>query len=432
MDDMKAYLRDTIMKLKEELIELTAKAVQINSITPTYPGISYTEAIGGESRVNGLYKEYMESFGLVTDSWEAEEKRANLAGTYKGTGNGKSLLFNGHVDVVPPGPLEKWTEASPWSGLIRDNKIWGRGSCDMKGGNSAVLVALKALHTLGYKPKGDIHALFVVGEEMMNTQAGTLSAIDRGYSADGGIVVEPSSPPYRLGLAPASPGALYMICTIPGKAGHASMRHQMIRPGGNGEVTGVSSIDKAFIIYQGLRLLEEEWGQTKSHPLYPKPGHFTIHPGVISGGNDGAFIISEESRIEYAIWYPPHEAKDKIIDEIEAQVNRFADTDPWLRKNPPKINWLIWWPPYDVPPESPICRTIAGAYENSFNEKIKYYGFSGNNDAAFLNQAGIPTVTIGPGDLTRAHKANEHVCIDELIDASILYARTIIDWCGSV
>jgi len=419
-----------VENLKDELIKLVVDTVRIPSINPTYPGIVREEVLGGESKVCEYLKPVMESIGLETDLWEEEKGRANLVGTYKGTGGGRSLIFNGHVDVVPPGPEDNWTMAGPWSGKIADGKIWGRGSCDMKGGNAAAIIALKALLKAGYKPKGDIFLENVVGEEMMNTEAGTGATIKRGYKADAAIVVEPSGPPYRLGIIPASPGVFYMVCTIKGKAVHASMRDELIRPGGGGANVGVSSIDKAFIIYEGLKKLEEEWGQTKSHPMFTRPGHFTLHPGVITGGPSGAFVISEESQIAYSIWHSPYDSEEEVKKEVEDQIFRFAQTDPWLRDNPPKVEWLLWWPPYDVPADAPICKAVATAYEGVFNQAPQYYGFAAVDDAAFLNRAGIPAITIGPGNLQVAHAPNEYVEISELIDAAKIYALTIAEWCG--
>ena len=427
---VKKEVLEKVDGLKDELIQLVVDTVKIPSINPTYPGQVYEETLGGETRVAQFLKPVMESIGLKTDIWEQEKGRSNLVGVCKGIGGGNSLIFNGHTDVVPPDPLEEWTEAEPWSGKITDGKIWGRGSCDMKGGNAAAIIALKAVLNAGYRPKGDVIIEDVVGEEMMNTEAGTGATVERGYKADGAIVVEPSGPPYRLGIIPASPGVFYMIVTIKGKAVHASMRDELIRPGGLGSKVGVSSIDKAMIIYEGLKRLEEEWGQTKSHPMFTRPGHFTLHPGVITGGPSGAFVISDESRIEYAIWHTPQDAEDQVKEEVEAQIHRFAQTDPWLQENPPKIEWLLWWPPYDVPADAPICKSVASSYEEALGHAPKYYGFAAVDDAAFLNRAGIPAITIGPGSLTVAHAPNEYVEIAELMDSARIYALSIVNWCG--
>jgi len=416
--------------LKDDLLNLVIETVKIRSINPTYTGVSYEEELGGETRVNEYVKPVMEKIGLTTDLFEQEKGRANLVGTLKGSGGGKSLIFNGHVDVVPPGPDDQWTVAGPWSGEIVGDRIYGRGSCDMKGGNAAAIMALRAIREAGITLKGDVTIESVVGEEMMNTEAGTGAVIDRGYKADAAVVVEPSGPPYRLGIIPASPGVFYMVCTIRGKAVHASMRDELVRAGGGGAAIGVSSIDKAMIIYEGLRQLEEQWGQTKSHPMFTRPGHFTLHPGVVTGGPNGAFVISEESTLHYAIWHSPYDTPEQVKKEVEDQIARFAATDPWLRENPPTVQWPLWWPPYDVDPESPLCRTLASCVEETLGEPAKFYGFAAVDDAAFLNRAGIPAVSIGPGSLTVAHAPNEHVEIRELLDCARIYALTMLEWCG--
>lgn len=427
---VKADVLKQVDALQDELVRLVSDTVKIPSVNPTYPGEVYEKTLGGETKVNEFLKPVMEGLGLKTDLWDVEKGRHNLVGVLKGTGGGKSLIFNGHVDVVPPGPESEWTHGGPWSGKVEDGKVWGRGACDMKGGNAAAIMALKAVLNAGYKPKGDVIIETVVGEEMMNTEAGTGATLERGYKADGAIVVEPSGPPYRLGIIPASPGVFYMVCTVKGKAVHASMRDELVRAGGLGSKVGVSSIDKAMIIYDGLRKLEEEWGQTKSHPMFTRPGHFTLHPGVITGGPSGAFVISDESRIEYAIWHAPQDDEAQVRKEVEAQIQRFAQTDPWLRENPPKVEWLLWWPPYDVPADAPICQAVHQAYEAALGEAPKYYGFAAVDDAAFLNRGGVPAVSIGPGSLTVAHAPNEHVEITELMDSAKIYALSIVEWCG--
>lgn len=419
-----------VEELREELVELVSDMVQIPSITPNYGAdIVREEVLGDETRVNEFLKPVMESIGLETDLWESEKGRANLVGVYKRSGGGKSLIFNGHVDVVPPGPEDLWTEAGPWSGKVADGKIYGRGACDMKGGNGAAIMALKALLKAGYKPRGDVIIESVVGEEMMD-EAGTRAVIKRGYRADGGIVVEPSAPPYRLGIATASPGVMVAKITIKGKAAHTCMRDELVRAGGGGAKVAVSAMDKGFVIYQGLLKLEEEWGQTKSHPVFTRPGHFTLCPTTFHSGV-GIASIPEECVMQYVVWHAPQETAEQVKAEVEAHIDRFAQTDPWLRENPPEVDWgTFWWQPYDVPIDAPICKAVATAYEAAMDEPARFYGFAAVDDAAFLNQAGIPTVSIGPGHLRNAHSANEYVEVEELVDAAKVYALSIAEWCG--
>lgn len=418
--------------LREDLVNLVCDLVRIPSVNLILAGPEAETARGGESAVNRYMEKFMKSMGLSTDLWEEEPGRANLVGLCRGSGKGRSLIFNGHVDVVPPGDLSAWTACGPWDGLVREGKIWGRGTSDMKGGNAAAVIALKAILQAGFRPLGDVILEEVVGEEMMEHTIGTTAAVKRGYTADSAIVVEPSEPPYRLGIIPACCNVGYMVCTVPGKATHACLRDEVIRPGGSGAEAGVSSIDKAILIYQGLRQLEEEWGQSKRHPLYTKPGHFTINPGVITGGPAGAFSISAESRLEYSIWAPPQEKEEEIKGEIETHMARICALDPWLRENPPVIQWPAFWPSYNVSPEMPICRTAAEGYRMAINKEPRFYGFVGSNDASFLNLAGIPAITWGPGNLRVAHAPNEYVEIDDLVDAAKAYAMTIAEWCGVV
>ena len=429
-DRIKKKVLSAVDNLRDDLIKLVCETVRIPSVTPGYPGPQYDSSDGGETKVAKYLKPVLEEIGLETDMWEQEKDRANIVGTLKGSGNGRSLIFNGHIDVVPSGSPELWTAAEPWSGKVADGKIWGRGSCDMKGGNAAAIIGLKALLNAGYRPKGDVILEYVVGEELMHTAAGTGAVLERGYRADAAIVAEPTGSPYRLAIAPTATGMLLMRVTVKGKAVHSSMRSELVRAGGAGAKVGVNSIDKVMIIYQALNQLEDQWGQTKSHPMYTRPGHFTIHPGVITGGPVGAFLISDESKIEYYITCAPQDTPEQVKEEVEAQIDRFAKTDPWLRENPPKVEWLAWWPPYDVSAEAPICKAVAAAYEAALEESAKYYGFAAVDDAAFLNRAGIPAISIGPGSLAVAHAPNEYVEIAELVDAAKIYALSIIEWCG--
>jgi acetylornithine deacetylase len=424
----------TVDSLKDELVQLVCDTVRIPSCTsvPVDLGSSDTSfEISGETRVNHAIKPVMESCGLETDLWEVEKGRANLVGIWRGKGRGHALLLNGHVDVVPPGPSEKWTVAGPWSGEIIDGKIYGRGSTDMKGGVASAVFAMKALLKAGYRPKGNVFIQSVVGEETMETSAGTGAALQRGYGADAAIVCETSSPPQRFSINIASPGLALMQVKVKGKAAHISMRNELIRPGGLGAAVGVSAIDKTFLIYQALLKLEEEWGQTKRHPAFTRTGQFVLYPEVIQGGDMIAASIPEECYMIYIIWHPPQDTAEGVGEEIKAYIARFAQTDPWLRENPPEVYVPFYsWPPFETSPEEPICKAAAAASEALFNRPAVLYGCGYTSDASFIRQAGIPTIVVGPGTPRVAHGFNEYVEIQDLLDAAKLYALTIVEWCG--
>lgn len=430
-ENVRQTITNTVDNLRDELVSLVSDIVQIPSVNPTIEGVGYDDTVGGETAVCQHLKTIMEDFGLKTDLWEEKPGRANVVGVIEGTGGGRSLILNGHVDTVAPGPEELWTVAGAYSGEVLNGRIYGRGATDMKGPDAAALIALKAALQSGYRPAGDVILQFVSGEEMMNQDVGTTMAVKRGYSADAAIVVEPSSPPYRMGILTASPGVTIMRVVVEGKPAHTCMRDEIVRAGGRGSAIAVSAVDKAMLVYQALLKLEEEWGQTKSHPAFTRPGHFTLCPTTFAGGLGGIAFIPEECYIEYVVWHAPQDSLGEVKEEIESQIQRFAATDPWLCEHPPRVEWWdYWWPPYDVPKDAPICQAAAAGYEAALGEPARFYGFAAVDDATFLNQLGIPAITMGPSTVELAHTANEYVEIQDLVDAAKVYALTIVEWCS--
>jgi len=425
-------VKERILKAVEdgfaELVQTCRGAVRINSVNPSLQ--EYTpDAAGGETKVSRYLAAYMQSAGMETDVFAAVDERHNAVGRLKGCGGGKSLLFNGHIDVVGPGDESEWKIAKPFSGDIVDGKLYGRGATDMKCGVVCAIAAVKALSQAAVRLKGDVLVEAVCGEESMETPAGTGACIARGYYADAGICMEASAPPYPLAVLPASPGALTFEIHIKGKAGHTCMRHEICRAGGKGVAFGASALDKAVYIYEGLRRLEDEWGFTKAHPVFTRPGHFTLNPGTFTAG-PSPFAIPDRACLTYTAWYAPQENKEDVQREIMDYVAKLCAIDPWLREHPPEYNWFICWPPYDVPADAPICQAIYTAFRQALGRSAPVYGFAAVADAAFLNEAGIPTVIMGPGDLVAAHGADEYVSISELKEAVQVYALTIAAWCG--
>jgi acetylornithine deacetylase len=423
--------------LQGELVDALSQVVQIESVNPKYPGQVYDDVVGGEGEVSKFVAGIYGSIGCEVDLFAIEPGRENAVGVLKGAGGGRSLIYNGHVDVVPPGDPANWTSGSPFSGRIDADRVWGRGSTDMKSGILAQAFAARALVEAGVRLAGDLILEAVVGEEVMDHECGVTATVKRGYTADAGVVSEPSSPPAPLAIVPVSPGLLWFSVTVPGKASHAAMRANTFRAGGLGASVAVNAIDKGVDIYLAIRRLEDEWGQSKRHPLFP-PGHFTIHPGVVTGGPKGVlvpFFISEFMTIEYCCWYHPDDDPEDVKREIETHVERAAQLDPWLREHPPVVEWKLDWPPFSVDPGDPICRAIGDAHElaavgTRFAGRPETHGFAAVEDVSFLNLGGVTAVSYGPGDLRVAHADDEYVLIDELVTATKTYAMLALGWCG--
>jgi acetylornithine deacetylase len=358
-------------------------------------------------------------------------------GVVKGTGGGKSLIFNGHIDTVPPGDAQDWDQADPYSGQISDGKLYGLGACDMKGGIVAQWAAVKALVDCDIGLKGDLILESVVGEETMDHTAGTSATIKRGYRADGAIVSEPTGGSGGFGISPASPGLLFMKVTCPGVATHPGARFEFVRAGGAGSEAGVNAIEKGAILLSALQNLETQWGFSKRHELFPA-GFFTLHPGVIIGGPPGPlvpYIVSTYCRIEYIIWYPPQENVAEVKSEIAEYINKTAALDPWLAKNPPTIDWVNHWPPFELQTDHPLTNTCLKCHSEALTGKPGYdtaaalRGFFAVCDATWFVQNGIPAIVYGPGSGMIAHRCNEYVSIEELVLAAKTYALMALTWC---
>lgn len=423
--------------LQGELLETLSEAVQIESVNPKYPGQDYDRVVGGEGEVSKLMGGLYRGLGAEVDLFAVEPGRENAVGVIRGAGGGRSLIYNGHVDVVPIGDPANWTSGHPFSGKIDADRVWGRGATDMKSGIVAQAFAARALAECGVRLQGDLTLESVVGEEVMDHECGVTATVKRGYTADAAVVSEPSSPPAPLAIVPASPGLLWFSVTVTGKATHAAMRAQTFRAGGLGPAVGVNAIDKGVDVFQAIRRLEDEWGQTKRHPLFP-PGHFTIHPGVVNGGPRSVlvpFFVSDFTTIEYCVWYHPDEDPEDVKREIEEHVHRYAQTDSWLREHLPVIEWKLTWPAFSVDPDHPICRAVGDAHElaaagTRFAGRPETHGFAAVEDVSFLNLGGVTAISYGPGDLRVAHADDEYVLIDELMTACKTYAVLAMEWCG--
>jgi acetylornithine deacetylase/succinyl-diaminopimelate desuccinylase family protein len=423
-------------ELRPDLVDAISRAVQIASVNPKYPGQVYEDVVGGEGEVSKFMANIYRELTSDVDVWAVEPGRENAVARIPGAGGGKSLIYNGHVDVVPVGDASNWMSGDPFSGRVDEARIWGRGSTDMKSGILAQAFAAQALQDCDIRLAGDLILESVVGEEVMDHECGVTATVKRGYKADAAVVSEPSAPPAPLAVVPVTPGLHWFSVTVPGKASHASMRGQTFRAGGGGASVGVNAIDKGFLIFQALRALEDEWGLTKQHPLFP-PGHFTIHPGVVTGGPHGVlvpFVLSEFMTIEYCVWYHPDDDPNEVKFQIEERIFAAAATDVWLRDHPPVIEWKLNWPA-----NNPDAEAITDAVSDAHcvaAEGTPYAGmpvragFAAVEDATFLTLGGTPAISYGPGDLRVAHADDEYVLIEEVMCAAKTFAVLATHWCG--
>ncbi|HEY7938176.1 MAG TPA: M20/M25/M40 family metallo-hydrolase [Candidatus Limnocylindrales bacterium] len=424
--------------------------IRVPSVDPSYPGVDYADHLGGEARANQLLARSYEAAGCRIEWVEVAAQRPNLVGRVRGTdpAHGRSLILNGHVDVVPPGRPEDWTGGDPWSGRVADGRVWGRGASDQKAALVCAAVAARALRDAGVLLAGDLTLESVVGEEVGEHDLGTAGVIEAGFRADAAIVTEPTTPiaadpmhpPASFLVAPVSAGLLWLTIEVSGRRGHNNLRPELIRAGGVGELAGVNAVEKGAYLLAALQNLEQQWGQRYVHPLF-KPGHFSLHPGVMTGGPHGAlvpFFISEFCRIEYSILYPPDVDADVIKAEITSFVRRAESLDPWLAAHPAELTWRFDWPPSVLAQDHPFVASVAASRRAALGEPVhvgpdidpRIRAFDAVDDAMLFNRAGIPALTCGPGSIQFAHAIDESVAVADVIAAIKVYAFAAIDWCG--
>lgn len=424
--------------LREEMIATLGDAIAVRSVNPTYPDQDFDDLVGGETEVAQLLAGVYREAGAETELFGEVPGRDNVVGVVHGEGDGRSLIFNGHVDVVPAGDADAWTH-DPFAGFRDETHVWGRGSVDMKAGLVAQAFAARALREAGVRLGGDLILQGVVGEENLEHHLGTSAVLARGYTADGAIIAEPTGALAPLSVMPATPGVLILRITVTGRTGHASARSLMRaqRRAGAEDPIAASAVDGALAIHDALRRLETEWERTRVDPLF-EPGQFTIGLDVIDGGaraGRNVAFIPDETTLDYAIFYTPAAGIADVQAEVAAVVARVADADPWLRRHPPVLDWPMHYPGGRTDGDDPFCRVVVAAREDAA-AGTAYAGapdvrpFPSATDLTWFTAAGIPAVGLGPGALAMAHAVDERCAIDEVVCAAKTYALTALRWCG--
>ncbi|HEY5784548.1 MAG TPA: ArgE/DapE family deacylase [Microlunatus sp.] len=386
-----------------------------------------------ENEIQHVLAHRLAELGLEVDSWEiplaetlaaedfpgVEVERREGWGTVgrlsgRGDGNGRSLMLNAHVDVVPPGDLGTWGEAGPFGAAIRGGDVHGRGTCDMKAGLVASLWVLRACTALGIPLSGDLLLGTVIGEE--DGGLGTYALLQRGWRADACVIPEPTS----LDLAPATSGALTFRLAVTGQAAHASRR-----------LSGVSAIEKFLPVFAALRRLEASRNELK-HPLMtrwelPLP----IELGMIRSGEWASSVpdvLTAEGRLGVAIGEDPGAARRALAEAVD----EVCAADPWLRAHPVSVEW--WggqFAPGLTDVDADILDVVRRAHGVVSERPQDTWGTPYGSDLRLMtNLGGIPTVHYGPGDAALAHGPYESVPVTELFTATRALALVTMEHCG--
>lgn len=385
---------------------------------------------GKEGSVQKLVAGKLGQLGLAVDLWELDGEKLkqheyfnsprctfvgspNVVGVWKGSGGGRSLLLNGHVDVVPAGDPEQW-QASPFSGLVRDGKMYGRGSTDMKGGNLASIYAVECLRNIGVKLKGDVIIHSVVEEE--SGGAGTLAALLRGYTADAAIIPEPT----HMRIFPKQQGSMWFRIFIKGRSAHGGTRYE-----------GVSAIEKSMLVIQAIQDLERQRNERICDPLYRKtPIPVPINIGVIGGG-DWPSSVPDQVKIEGRMGVAPEETMKAAQVEMQEALVALGAKDPWFVQCPPQLEWFgARWVPGSIDMDHALMTCLTKSYQRILREDPVIEASPWGTDGGLLTKLGnIPTIVFGPGITGVAHFPNEYIELEKVKQCAKIMALTILDWC---
>lgn len=345
------------------------------------------------------------------------EQAYNVVGTRHPKENkGRSLIINGHIDVVPPCDTDRWT-TPPFEPRVEDGRMYGRGAGDMKSGLAAGIFAIDALRAAGLAPAAPVYIQSVVEEEC--TGNGALACVQRGYKADGALVPEP----FGAEIMRAQIGVMWLCVDIEGDPQHASAAFQNV---------GANALEKAIHIWPFIKRLEAEWNARKAnHRVYKDHPHpIRVNLGKLSGG-DWVSSVPAKARMEVRLGVLEGEDLATIRDEIRARVAEAVAADPYLASHPPKVSFHGFQAEgYVLEPGSDIEAVMGQAHEAVFGEPVKTSISSALTDARFFGlYQDTPSIVYGP-TCGLPHGIDEYVELESLKQVTRAYALFIADWCG--
>ena len=418
LDSDEHALVDDLAARRDEIVALACELIAYDTTSRSGPGDPPRE----EAALQQALADRLGARGAEIDLWEPApedagghplsveglgfEGRPQLAARLRGTGGGKSLLLNGHIDVVPARREDGW-ERHPFDPHVSGDRIVGRGACDMKGGIAAMVVAAEVLAGTGAL-RGDLVVCTNTDEE--SSGVGGLACARRGITGDYTIVTEPSS----LEVWPACRGTVYCTIDVAGRAGHAEQEHPHWRDGG-----AVNALEKGRFLLDGVERLRREW-RTRAdlrHPLLDPPD---IVPTRFVADAGWHVTIPDRASIDLSVLILPQQADPQgwttdAQAEVEDFLRRWCGTDSWLAEHPPTFRWHTEVNPSDTPVDTPSVQALLAA-NAALGLPVRLGGLGSWYDGAtFALETGTPALMYGPRAIDWAHTVDEYVPVDDLV-----------------
>ena len=379
---------------EKALVETLGQLVSIESVNPSL------DADGkGENDICLFLERLLEDMGIETEILRFGDNRGSVVGVIRGSGGGKSLMLNGHIDTVSIANMT----IDPLKPTIQDGKLYGRGSEDMKGGVAAIIAAARGLLTSNAQLKGDV-ILALVGDEEYKSK-GTETVLEK-YHTDAAIVTEPTA----LTIALAHKGFVWSEIEVFGKAAHGSRPEE-----------GVDAIMKGGKILAELDRFQEETLKQRQHPLV---GHPSVHASMINGGREIS-TYPEYCKIELERRTIPGEDELALHKELTTIIDTLAAADPQLNA---KTRVLFSRPPMETSKDEDMVNILQRSFKDMTGSEPNLGGASFWTDAALIAAKGIPTVNFGPKG-SGLHGASEYVEIESVKQNAAVILDFILNFC---
>jgi len=352
--------------------------------------------------------------GASPFTWDVDGKRNVVADWLAGGSGGRSLILNGHIDVVPPAAEELWTHP-PFRAVRDGDWIYGRGAGDMKAGLAAMAGAVRALVQAGYAPTADVQLQSVVEEEC--TGHGALQCLLDGTRADACVITEPH--PDHLTVAQV--GVLWFQVELSGVPAHAARASHL----------GFNAIDAAVEVLAALRRHEARLNEAPPPPYDAFEHPINLNPGVISGG-DWPSTVAARCTLSCRIGLYPGQNPEEARAGVEAAVAEAVAASPRLAENPPRVRYAGFSCEGSVVDEAePLVQTLSGAYARLHGERPKAMATTATTDARHFIRMGIPAVCFGPRG-EGIHGIDERVSLRSVVESAQVLGLFVRDWCGLV
>lgn len=388
--------------------------------------------LGQERAGQEILYRHLRRMGLESELWDLDlgelmgnpnfapvdwgfANRPNLRGVLQPTGSGgKSLVLNGHIDVVSAEPLDRCTY-DPWGATITAGRMYGRGALDMKSGLVAALLAMQAVMATGIELRGPVTFESVIEEEC--TGNGMLAARLRSGLVDGAVITELTD----LKALTANPGVVWFEVTVRGKAAYV---------GDAGAY--VNAIEQAVALIARMKPpMVAALNANFAHPAYAQYAQpLTLSVGKIEGG-DWPSNVPLLCRFTCRMSFPIGWSFAQVRTFVQTQITEAASAEPWLTKNPPSVRFpgfrALGW---SISENAPIIQALDSCHQATFQRALERGVFMGTADGRYFDlAAGEQAVYYGPSG-ANMHAPDEYVELASVLDVARVLARFIIAWCG--